>query len=144
MRCMGCMKEFSSDGSICPHCGYDQNTPTTHSNHLKPGTMVAGRYLIGKALGSGGFGVTYIAFDHKLNRRVALKEFLPNYLAEREGKNIVPKPGSNSNSQPRNPEDFGASCMFSGTFRRISSVAGFSRFSKGLSKGLSYKQKGGS
>ena len=77
---MGCMREFDSDSSICPHCGYDQNSTATHSNHLKPGTMVAGRYLIGKALGSGGFGITYIAWDSLIGKAVAIKEYLPGVL----------------------------------------------------------------
>ncbi len=83
MRCLGCMREYGDDGNICPHCGYDRNSAATHSNHLKPGTMVAGRYLIGKALGSGGFGITYIAWDSLTAKTVAIKEYLPGVFAYR-------------------------------------------------------------
>lgn len=90
MRCMGCMREYSQNDSICPICGYDQNSPVKHSNHLKPGTMVAGRYLIGRALGSGGFGITYIAWDSLIGRTVAIKEYLPGVFAYRvPGQNNV-------------------------------------------------------
>ena len=39
------------------------------------GTVLSGRYYIGKAVGSGGFGIIYKAFDLKLEAVVAVKEF---------------------------------------------------------------------
>lgn len=36
-----------------------------------------GRYLVGRALGQGGFGITYIGRDLVLNMRVAIKEYYP-------------------------------------------------------------------
>lgn len=45
-------------------------------NHLLPGTILQnGRYRIGKVLGQGGFGITYLAEQIGLNRTVAIKEF---------------------------------------------------------------------
>jgi serine/threonine protein kinase len=43
-----------------------------------------GRYYIGRVLGQGGFGVTYIAWDLKLNRYVAIKEYLPGDQCSRQ------------------------------------------------------------
>ena len=91
--CYRCMRPTVENG-VCTVCR-EPALPAdgNGANALPPGTTLGkGRLTIGKKLGSGGFGVTYIAFDSKLNRRVALKEFMPNYLAVRQGMKIVPKP----------------------------------------------------
>lgn len=51
--------------------------------HLLPGTVLADRYMIGQAVGEGGFGIVYEAWDKKLEAIVAVKEFFPNRLATR-------------------------------------------------------------
>ncbi len=82
-QCMGCMGFFDSKFDICPHCGYQVGTPAASLLHLDPGTILAGKYIIGKALGFGGFGVTYVGWDKQLERRVAIKEYYPSEFATR-------------------------------------------------------------
>ncbi len=51
-------------------------------NALPVGTYL-GEFEITSVLGEGGFGIVYLAWDHTLDRRVALKEYMPSALAAR-------------------------------------------------------------
>lgn len=82
-RCLGCMEQYEAFDSICPHCGYVNGTPPTEQYHLIPGTILHNKYLLGRVLGYGGFGVTYIAWDEILQRKVAIKEYMPRECASR-------------------------------------------------------------
>ena len=77
------MKEYKDEFDLCPFCGYINDTPAKSKNHLEPGTEIANRYIIGKSLGQGGFGITYIAWDNKIQKTVTIKEFFPNALSTR-------------------------------------------------------------
>lgn len=82
IRCFGCMEEYDS-GTVCPHCGYQQDEKVKEAYYLEPGTILHAQYLMGKVLGYGGFGVTYIGYDLSLNRKVAVKEYMPSDCATR-------------------------------------------------------------
>ncbi len=81
--CLGCMKEYEGDYNVCPHCGYEQSSPAKEAYHIAPGVTIRGRYIIGRVLGFGGFGITYIGFDTTLQHRVAIKEYFPSEFATR-------------------------------------------------------------
>lgn len=49
---------------------------------LPVGTRL-GEFEIERVIGVGGFGIVYLALDHALQRRVALKEYMPSALAAR-------------------------------------------------------------
>ena len=49
---------------------------------LPPGHRIA-EYEIVRVLGAGGFGITYLAFDHQLDGPVAIKEYFPADVAAR-------------------------------------------------------------
>lgn len=83
MRCMGCMEEYDDSLSVCPICGYARNTQPAEAYHLEPETILNGKYIIGKVLGFGGFGTTYIGWDLMLEKKVAIKEYMPSDFATR-------------------------------------------------------------
>ena len=82
-RCLGCMELYGDEFEICPHCGYVAGSVSEEPIHMNPGTILHERYIIGKVLGFGGFGVTYIGWDGKLEQKVAIKEYLPGEFSTR-------------------------------------------------------------
>ena len=79
--CYGCFRE-KEPGTICPHCGFDEKEEQPYLA-LPLGTVLGGRYVTGKVLGIGGFGITYLGYDLTLDIRVAVKEYMPSALATR-------------------------------------------------------------
>lgn len=55
---------------------------------LPPGSVIA-EFEITRLIGQGGFGVVYEAWDHTLERVVAIKEYLPTSLATRTGDGTI-------------------------------------------------------
>ena len=74
--CPSCMAENTDGAEKCSVCGGDMRLQN-RQHQLPVMTILEGRYLIGKVLGEGGFGITYIGFDLRLEERVAIKEFYP-------------------------------------------------------------------
>ena len=68
--------------ATCPECG-NPVVPPGNDLVLPPGAMLAERYMVGRVLGQGGFGATYLGQDVKLSTRVAIKEYLPFGCASR-------------------------------------------------------------
>jgi len=81
--CMGCMSVLENALSPCPFCGYDETAPLPETHRLRPKSILNGKYLVGRALGEGGFGITYLGWDLNLNVRVAIKEYFPAGLVTR-------------------------------------------------------------
>ena len=58
---------------------------------LPEGTRL-GEFELTRVIGEGGFGIVYLAWDHSLERRVALKEYMPATLAARsDGSTVSPR-----------------------------------------------------
>ena len=68
--CPYCMSKTDGDAP-CPKCGLTEGAYQPKPHHLPPGSILLGRYLIGRVLGEGGFGITYIGFDLRLELKVA-------------------------------------------------------------------------
>ncbi len=80
--CLGCMEQKGTS-EFCPHCGWKDRAGAESPLYLTPGTVLNDQYMIGRVLGHGGFGITYLAWDLNLSVKVAIKEYLPGALASR-------------------------------------------------------------
>ncbi len=80
---MGCMEQYNDEDNICPFCGYSEHTKKASLLHIDPGEVIQGRYIIGRSIGFGGFGITYIAWDALLQHKVAIKEYMPSEFSTR-------------------------------------------------------------
>ncbi|MGD9942252.1 MAG: serine/threonine protein kinase [Burkholderiaceae bacterium] len=85
--CMGCMAYLPERAptQACPRCGWIETATSDASNSLAPRTRLHQRYLVGRVIGEGGFGITYIAWDTLLENRLAIKEYFPADAASRVG-----------------------------------------------------------
>jgi len=80
--CPYCMN-LLQEGKPCTVCGLTEGNYIPSLHHLPPKTILKERYLIGRVLGEGGFGITYIGRDLQLELKVAIKEYFPIGCANR-------------------------------------------------------------
>ena len=80
--CPYCMNPVEG-GKPCGVCGLTEGSYTPSPHHLPLGTVLKERYLVGRVLGEGGFGITYIGCDLQLELKVAIKEYFPTDKASR-------------------------------------------------------------
>lgn len=81
-RCVGCMKPLTAEGR-CAYCGLQQDKYRPIPRCLRPGMCLRDRYILGRVLGEGSFGISYIAWDCLLDTVVAIKEYFPASLVSR-------------------------------------------------------------
>ncbi|MCR5160283.1 MAG: hypothetical protein K6C06_00775, partial [Lachnospiraceae bacterium] len=58
--CGNCFNNIPDQG-LCPICGYDNSLDGKIPIALLPGTVLNQRFFVGRVLGQGGFGITYLA-----------------------------------------------------------------------------------
>jgi Protein kinase domain len=89
--CPYCAAPVPHSASSCPICG--ASVSGDHPGRLAVGTKLrGGRYTVGKILGEGGFGITYLGANVAMKQRVAIKEFFPSG-ATRHGATLIPPRG---------------------------------------------------
>ena len=83
--CPNCFQSKPEESGCCPFCGYDlTQEQNRYPLALPSGSVLNGKYIIGRVLGQGGFGITYLAWDYILRIKTAVKEFLPSGMVSRE------------------------------------------------------------
>lgn len=80
--CMGCMRPIHENAVICPLCGYNSQS-VQHAPYLPKGTILVGKYLVGKTIAFDSDSVTYIGFELQNSRIVQIHEFLPEKIIDR-------------------------------------------------------------
>lgn len=94
--CINCMAGRLVNG-ICSHCHKPESPNSERVPYALPSRITLHKqYYIGSVLGAGGYGITYLAWDQKYNRRVAIKELYPreNATRNKDGIRIDIKTGS--------------------------------------------------
>lgn len=78
MNCPTCGGSNPQNATTCATCGAPMSQHAATVATLAPATKLqGGAFTIGKVLGQGGFGITYLGSDARLQRLVAIKEFFP-------------------------------------------------------------------
>ena len=121
------MQKVERFDSTCPHCGH--NNPAVRAaqpRHVLPcGTVLRGRYVIGRMLGQGGFGITYIGYDAALELRVCIKEYFPDGAAMRyssQGYFVTWSESQNARSLKDGRESFVKEARKAVKLRKLNSV----------------------
>lgn len=81
--CFGCMNPIAEGESVCPRCGFDQNSRQGIPFLPLGASLQEDRYLVGKKLASNNESTKYLAFDNRSESAVIIREFLPNGLCAR-------------------------------------------------------------
>lgn len=90
-RCPNCFERIAPS-EPCGTCAYPIRIENRPGLHLPPGTELQTRYRVGRILGQGGFGATYLGWDDRLQVKVAVKEYYPSNLIARapDGSGVLP------------------------------------------------------
>lgn len=106
--CYSCFKEIPEDSGCCPYCGFDERANReNYPQALPAGTVLNAQYVIGRVLGQGGFGITYIAQDYDSKEILAVKEYFPSANATRTTNlEVIPFSGEKGESYAYGMECF--------------------------------------
>ena len=99
ITCQYCGAVIPEGSIFCINCGekvaaqndssgsnYQEGTIILRSGgeHLRSGTILHAKYRVNGVIGQGGFGITYDGTDLNLDMHVAIKEYFPNMMANRQ------------------------------------------------------------
>lgn len=80
---MGGMPPATADANAGADAG------NSNGGHTLPAGTRLDEFDIVSVLGEGGFGVVYLAYDHSLERQVALKEYMPSFARRGAGVSVT-------------------------------------------------------
>lgn len=94
--CLGCMSYLENPDALCPNCGWlksmKNNISQLQAGYILTNENQTEKYIIGRALGQGGFGISYLAWNTLREERVVVKEYFPAVLVTRDNSsnNVMP------------------------------------------------------
>ena len=62
-RCPGCMEILPAGSTVCPACGYSSAQARPEGDILPEGSILAARYMVGRALRRTAFELRYMGYD---------------------------------------------------------------------------------
>ena len=93
--CRSCLIEKDANG-ICPACKTSEGI-SNPAPYLPVGTKLGNRYELGRLVDFNGEGATYIGYDPVYDRRVLVREYLPEGICHRQGTAVVADAGNDAN-----------------------------------------------
>ncbi len=85
--CMNCFENIGEE-SICPHCGFNNNTSLQEMIYLPLKTVLSDRYIVGNHISYESDAITYIGYDMERRAVVTVREFIPKGISNRLDGNI--------------------------------------------------------
>lgn len=90
-RCMQCMKALENGESVCSRCGFSASAVQPEP-YLPLGTILKGRYVLGKMIKKTVDSAVYIGFDTVSSKTIEIREFFPLPMAERSADRLTLSP----------------------------------------------------
>ena len=78
------MNALQGNEDTCQFCGFEISKYEEKPTCLRPFTVLQNKYMLGRVIGVGGFGITYIGWDLNLQTYIAIKEYFPETFASRD------------------------------------------------------------
>lgn len=130
--CVVCASLIPQSAARCVSCGASLSLIPSRTARARTGDLAgilavgtqlsSGKYSVGKLLGRGGFGITYLGADLRLRRPTAIKEFFLAGAVRHNG-TVVPPPTLSRDDYARAQAGFTQEAQVLARFRHPSIVA---------------------
>ncbi len=80
--CPNCMNDNGGE-TICPVCGYDNNSIHNDADKLPERFWISDKYMVGSVISQNNESVTYIGWDNSENTVINIKEYFPSGVCVR-------------------------------------------------------------
>lgn len=83
-RCIYCFAEKEENKEACPACGYENGFCSMPGWWLAPGTIIKGRYMVGKPLSENEEELSYLGWDMAKECQLEIVEYFPKPYVKRD------------------------------------------------------------